>query len=181
MHRSIFNRDTRRQTVNHTSLRRHGSREVEICDGRRRKNTTFFIQNTFFSRYLFLSVRVRRFWTAKWLREWRVFSSAQSKVPALKRYLSRNRGVPMASRRGQTFSCGFSYCAHFAPCGVPLFQLRLSALYLYMTANGLAIVKPRGGGGGGGAIIFASAVGGGGGWTTRVRVLIRIKYLRLSV
>ena len=38
--------------------------------------------------------------------------------------LSWNRGVPMASRRGQNSARGFLFVTSFAPCGLPLFQLR---------------------------------------------------------
>ena len=53
------------------------------------------------------------------------------KVPELKRYLSWNRGVPMASRRGHIFAYGFLCHARFARAACHCFNSGAVALYAY--------------------------------------------------
>ena len=58
---------------------------------------------------------------------WRIFLCSflfLLHMSCTKQSLSWNRGFLMASRRGQIFPKGFFYCTRFAPCGLPLFQLR---------------------------------------------------------
>ena len=55
-------------------------------------------------------------------------------IPYKAKFLSWNgawveTGRSHGESEGVNFSWGFSYCVHFAPCGLPLFQLRRFAAY----------------------------------------------------